>query len=99
MYVMNCVYQFITFPLAAGAVFGNPKGNVRQKVVLHNFTQAQVLNTERKTSTQEQLAVSLLQLLFTTEELSKGNCTKPVREDILQLDSERLWAIKCKFCV
>ena len=91
MYVMNCVYQFITFPLAAGAVFGN--------LVLHNFTQAQVLNAERKTSTQEHLAVSLLQLLFTTEELSKGNCTKPVREDILQLDSERLWAIKCMFCV
>ncbi len=40
--------------------------------------------------------MSLLLLLFTLEEIQKGNCTKPVRGDIVQLDMNRLWAIKCK---
>ena len=37
--------------------------------------------------------MGLLLLPFTSEELSTGNCTKPVQKDIRQLDSERLWAI------
>ena len=40
----------------------------------------------------EKLAIGLL---FNHEELRRGNCTKPVRDDVQQLDSERLWAIKC----
>ena len=58
--------------------------------------QAQVLDAERKSNNAEKLARALLTLLFTHDELSHGNCTKPVRDDITQLDTERLWAIKCK---
>ena len=58
--------------------------------------QSQVQNVERRfNESPERLALGLLLLLFTTEELSQGNCTKQVRHDIKQLDSERLWTIKC----
>ena len=79
-----------------GAVLGNVKGSVRQKVVLPGVPQAKILEAERLTDTPEKLALALLLILFTQEELSQGNCTKPMRADIQQLDSERLWAIKCK---
>ena len=44
--------------------------------------------------TAEKLAIALLLLLFTPKVSAHGNCTKPVRGDISQLDSEQLWAIK-----
>ena len=40
----------------------------------------------------------LLSFLFTQDELSKGNCSKPMRFDIEQLNAERLWPIKCNLC-
>ena len=76
-----------------GAVLRNVKDSVRQKVVLLGVPQAKILEAERLTDTPEKLALALL---LTQEELSQGNCTKPMRSDIQQLDSERLWAIKCK---
>lgn len=81
---------------SAGAIFGNPNGSARNRITLSCVNQAQVLNIERKNNTPEKLARGLLQLLFSVDELSKGNYTKPVRDDIIQLDSEWLWAIKCK---
>ena len=54
------------------------------------LTQAQVLDAERKNDSPEKLARALLLLLFSIQELSKGNCTRPMRGDIEQLDSERL---------
>ena len=95
---MLCLCCSIVGPLACegGAVLGDPVGSSHQKVILPQFTQAQILDIERKNDAPEKLAIGLLQLLFTTEELSRGNCTKPVRGDIQQLDSERLWAIRCK---
>ena len=75
---------------------GDVKGSVRQKVVLPGVHQAKILEAERLTDTPEKLALALLLLLFTQDELGQGNCTKPTRPDIQQLDSERLWAIKCK---
>ena len=59
-------------------------------------TRDQLVDTERKHDTPQKLALGLLLLLFSTDELAHGNCTKPVWADILQLDSERLLAIKCK---
>ena len=76
-------------------MFGKPDASSRHKVVLSSVTQSQVVDIDRKNDTVEKLAVGLLLLLFTHEELGRGNCTKPVRGDIEQLDSERLWAIKC----
>lgn len=81
--------------LPVGAIFGDPSGNKRNKVILP-ISQARLLDVERRNDTAEKLARALLSLLFTPTELAKGNCTKPVREDINELDSERLWAIKCK---
>ena len=75
---------------------GNPDGPCREMVILTNVTQAQILDAERMHDTPEKLAIPLLLLLLTATELSHGNYTKPVRGDIKQLDSERLWAIKCK---
>ena len=64
---------------------------------LFTVTRAQVLNVERTCNeSPEKLATGLLLLLFTSDDLSSGNCTKPMRKDIHQLDIERLWAIKCK---
>ena len=72
---------------ASGALLGDPNGSDRHKVFLtNNIKQGQILNAERKSTSQEQLAISLLLLLFS---IITGNCTKPVREDILQLDTER----------
>jgi hypothetical protein len=82
---------------ATGAIFGNPEGGPRQKVVLYCVTRSQLLGAERSTNTPEKLSLALLQLLFTNVELASGNCTKPVQEDIKQLDIERLWAIRCKY--
>ena len=60
-------------------------------------TRSQLLDAERSTNTPEKLSLALLQLMFTNTELAHGNCTKPVRDDIKQLDIERLWAIRCKY--
>ena len=91
------VFIFYLHVASDGALFGDPNGSSRQKVVLYTLTRAQVLNVERTyNESPERLATGLLLLLFTSDELSCGNCTKPMRKDINQLDSERLWAIKCK---
>ena len=44
-------------------------------------------------NTAEKVALGLLLLLFTANKLRQGNCTKPVRKDVQELDSKRLWAI------
>ena len=59
---------------------------------LHQFTQSQVLDCDRRANTPEKLSIALLLLLFTTDELAHGNCSKPTR-DITQLDTKRVWAI------
>ena len=65
-------------------------------MVLKHVTKEQLLDVDRRAATAEKLAVGLLQLLFSQDELRSGNCSKPTRPDIMQLDSERLWAIKCE---
>ena len=83
-------------PAGTGAIFGNPAGSPRQKVMLTSVTQSQILAIERTSTSPEKMAIALLHLLFSNSELARGNCTKPVREDIRQLDTERLWAIRCE---
>ena len=83
--------------LVKGAIFGDPNGQEGlQRVCLPHFTQNQVTEIVRKHDSAEKLAGGLLFLLFSVNELAGGNCTKPIREDINQLDGNRLWAIKCK---
>ena len=84
------VYMFNVCNLFADAIFGHPNGADRNRVVLHSIKQAQVLDAESKNATPEKLALALQQLLFSSLELAKGNCTRPMLQ---QLDSERLWAI------
>ena len=79
------------FTPASGAIFGDPHGTKgKDKVCLPSFTQGQVQEVERKNDTPEKLAVGLLMLLFTPDELASGNCSKPIRNDITQLDTNRL---------
>ena len=92
----NTQKHIFTLPAASRALLGDPQGPSRQKVYLTCVTQSQVLDAERSTSTAEKLATALLLLLFSTDEIAHGNCTQPIRGDIKQLDSEKLWAIKCK---
>ena len=66
---------------ASGALLGNPVGPARQKVILNSATQAQVLDAERSTNNPEKLALALLMLLFSNEELAHGNYMRPVRND------------------
>ena len=96
IFIYTYIYEYALIYIASGAVLGNPVGPVRQRVVLTCVTQAQVLDAERCSNSHEKLAAALLSLLFSTTELAHGNCTKPVRGDIKQLNSERLWAIRCK---
>ena len=96
LYIQPDLCSKVDLCYPAGATFGNPHGNPRNKVVLSLVKPSQLLDVERKNDTAEKLARSLLLLLFTHSELASGNCTRPVREDIKQLNSERLWAIKCK---
>ena len=80
-----------------GTVFGNPNRKLQdQSVIIRNVSHDQLLEVERRCSMPEKLALGLLQLLFTPEELKSGNCTKSIRSDIEQLDTKRLRAIKYK---
>jgi hypothetical protein len=77
------------------AIFGDPHGGPREKVEVKDMTQNDLRSVERRYSdTPEGLAVALLLLLFTPDQLKHGNCTKPVRKDIDQLDPDRVWAIR-----
>ena len=51
------------------AVFGDPSGVEISRVIIHSFTQAQILDAERKTDSPDKLARALLQLLFSGQEL------------------------------
>ena len=74
MFLILCSGCFGHLHVASeGAVFGDPRGTSRQKVLLKLVTQTQVLNEERRHDTPEKLATGLLLLLFSPSELSRGN--------------------------
>ena len=59
------------------AILGDPLGGPRQKVELREFQQSDIKAVKRRNNeSPEKLALGLLLLLFSTEELSQGNCTK-----------------------
>ena len=49
---------------------------------------------ENAGTTPEALAVQLLTAIFTDEELQTGNCTKPRKSGIVQLDQVKIKAIR-----
>ena len=53
-----------------------------------------IRTAENSSSTPEKLAVSLLQALFSEEELRHGDCSQPLREGILLLDQEMVRRIR-----
>lgn len=80
-----------------GVLFGDPScaapgGNI----FIENVSPKAVMHAENVSTTPSKLAVHLLQALFTHEELSHGNCTKPMREDIVILDQKKIQAIRGK---
>ena len=52
------------------------------------------MHAENTASTPEKLAVSLLTSLFTHDEIAQGNCTTPIRTDIVLLDQLKVQAIR-----
>ena len=61
---------------------------------MKNISREAVLNAESISATANKLAVNLLSVLFTQQELATGNCTKPSRDDIFLLDQEKIQAIR-----
>lgn len=55
---------------------------------------SKIRQAENARKTAESLAVNLLLAMFSEEELKKGNCTTPRREDITLLDQNRVSAIR-----
>ena len=55
---------------------------------------SKIRQAENASKTAESLAVNLLLAMFSEEELKKGNCTTPRREDITLLDQNRVSAIR-----
>ncbi len=62
--------------LVPGVLLGNPSS--RDKIFMAGVSSAAILNAV----TPSKLAVNLLTVLFSHEELATGNCTKAVRSDI-----------------
>ena len=55
---------------------------------------SKIRQAENASKTAESLTVNLLLTMFSEEELKKGNCTTPRREDITLLDQNRVSAIR-----
>ena len=75
-----------------GVILGNPASPTR--VRLTDIQSAAVMHAENISANAKKLAVNLLSVLFSHEELAVGNCTKPVREDIMLLDPEKIRGIR-----
>ena len=75
-----------------GALYlGNPKDVSKRVEVTTDVSK--IRQAENASKTAESLAVNLLLAMFSEEELKKGNCTTPRREDIFLLDQNRVSAI------
>lgn len=72
---------------------GDPRDTAR-RVDVPGTTQEKISAAENASASPEALAVQLLVALFSEEELSKGNCTKPRKSGVILLDQVRLKAIR-----
>lgn len=73
-------------------IFGDPRSS--HSVSLECISPEMLLAAENSSHTPESLATQLLLALFTEQELSHGNCTKPHRSEINLLDQTKIKAIK-----
>lgn len=82
----------MTVLVDTGVFLGNPRDP--EKRVQVNLSTDQLKRAEIKGVSPEKLAVALLEVLFTFEELSTGNCTQPRKEGIRLLDATKLNGIR-----
>ena len=73
--------------ITTGVLFG-------KKIKINGVSKCDVTHAENVSTTPERLAINLLTILFTHEELSSGNCTKATRSDIKVLDPLKIQAIR-----
>ena len=76
-----------------GVYLGDPR-NPHSRVFVKGITQDAIVMAENSGATPERLAVNLLTVLFTETELANGNCTKPRKDGIMQLDGTKVKAIR-----
>jgi len=72
-------------------LLGDPRG---ERVVIQGFTQSQVRGLEVSATSAGGLALKLMTLFFTKQEMAEGNCT--VTEGREQLRPDIVSGIKCK---
>ena len=72
---------------------GNPL-DITKRVEIPGLTREMLSTAENAGTTPEALAVQLLTAIFTDEELQTGNCTKPRKSGIVQLDQVKIKAIR-----
>ena len=86
----NYTYIGLSLSASTGVLLGSPDS----PILIQNLKRESVLHAEVTANSPQKLALNLLEVLFTHEELSTGNCTKPMRADIKILDSTKLQGIR-----
>ena len=77
-----------------GCTLGNPYGKPDERVFLPEWSQLDVRSKEATSKTPAQLALRLLGLFFTKEEIAKGNCTEAEGRELLS--PQIIEGIRCK---
>lgn len=85
---------YLALDSSSGCVFGNPFGGIDQRIWLPKPSQREVAATVAVSKDATKLAIKLLSLLFTKEELSNGICTTGCDSDRSLLDQNRIEGIR-----
>ena len=85
------------FLVHVGCILGNPVGKSDEKIFIPERTQMEIKTVEAISKTPRKLALKLLGLLFTKDELKEGLCT-PCKGRKL-LNQEYIEGIRCKSIV
>ena len=89
------MYNSVQFIVSLGCWFGDPF-NEDMRVWIPGVSKAKLEAVDSQ-SDANSLAGALLYLLFTRNEIEKGNATPPKTTGIMVLDDNRLHAIGCKY--
>lgn len=81
----HCDYKACLFNLAAGnaCILGDPRGD---HVKVEGFTQRQVKGKEVLASDETTLALKLMDLFFSREDMARSNCTPAEGRELLRQD-------------
>ena len=84
--------------ILAGMWLGDPSthSHLRLKIWIPDTNASRISAAEVASHDADKLAVNLLLALFDPRELATGNCTKPRKPGVRQLDPDKVLAIKCK---